>query len=255
MHKTSDEEINKRIGEIRYNNQGYRMKIINYRLYTDIDVIFDDGYICNTSYGHFKEGKVKDLMSPSVYGKGIIGEINIKGREKIKAAWLGIMQRSFSECHKTSYPTYKNVTSCDEWLYFPNFVRWVESQNNWEIIKNYKWQVDKDILYKNNLIYTPDKCVLVTNNVNSLFVKKDRNRGNYPIGVTKRKSRYSSCCRNPYGKPIEHHGFKTPEDAFYQYKKDKESVIKKVADDEYSKGKITKKCYEAMINYEVSIND
>lgn len=49
MHKTSDEEINKRIGEIRYNNQGYRMKIINYRLHTDIDVIFDDGYICNTS--------------------------------------------------------------------------------------------------------------------------------------------------------------------------------------------------------------
>ena len=66
---------------------------------------------------------------------------------------------------------------------------------------------------------------------------------------------YHPYCRNPYGKPIAHHGFKTPEDAFYQYKKDKESVIKKVADDEYSKGKITKKCYEAMINYEVSIND
>lgn len=38
-------------------------------------------------------------------------------------------------------------------------------------------------------------------------------------------------------------------------KKHKEEIIKRVAEDEYSKGRITKICYDAMMNYEVEITD
>ena len=36
-----------------------------------------------------------------------------------------------------------------------------------------------------------------------------------------------------------------------EYKKYKEDYIKQIADEEYSVGNITKKCYEAMMNYKV----
>lgn len=168
-----------------------------------------------------------------------------------------MLQRCYSEKHKISYPTYTDVTCCDEWLYLPNFIEWLHDQENWKVISKLKWQVDKDIIEKNNKIYCSDKCCLVTNNINSLFVKKDVNRGKYPIGVHlhKKNNSFSCGCRNPYGKDITHHGFKTAKEAFYQYKKDKEMIIKEVAEKEYDNGVITKKCYEAMMNYEVLITD
>ena len=49
--------------------------------------------------------------------------------------------------------------------------------------------------------------------------------------------------------------YNTVEEAFNAYKSTKESIIKQVAQEEYSKGNITKQCYEAMINYQVKITD
>ena len=49
--------------------------------------------------------------------------------------------------------------------------------------------------------------------------------------------------------------YSTPERAFQAYKSYKEDVIKQVAEVEYRVGNITKECYEAMMNYEVEIDD
>ena len=49
--------------------------------------------------------------------------------------------------------------------------------------------------------------------------------------------------------------YKTPEKAFEMYKIYKEEYIKQVAQEEYDKGNITKKCYDAMMSYEVEITD
>ena len=48
-----------RIGEIKYNNHGLRMRIIEYRNTSDIDVIFDDGTVReHVSYGSFVRGTI-----------------------------------------------------------------------------------------------------------------------------------------------------------------------------------------------------
>jgi hypothetical protein len=64
-------------------------------------------------------------------------------------------------------------------------------------------------------------------------------------------------CRNPFlDKAEEIDLYSTPENAFYQgYKPYKEDIIKRVAQIEYDNENITKECYEAMINYEVEIDD
>ena len=82
--------------------------------------------------------------------------------------------------------------------------------------------------------------------------------GEFPIGVYK--------CKNNKNKPYQAHikykddknhtflgSFETVEEAFNCYKKAKENEIKRMAD--YYKDKIPNKLYNALYNWEVSIND
>jgi hypothetical protein len=67
---------------------------------------------------------------------------------------------------------------------------------------------------------------------------------------------FSACCHNPFTNKAEKLGvYQTINEAFHAYKRYKEYLIKSVAQIEYNKGNITKKCYEAMMNYEVEITD
>ena len=58
-----------------------------------------------------------------------------------------------------------------------------------------------------------------------------------------------------YGKPKKLGTYITKDDAFLAYKKSKESYIKEVAQKYYNEGKITKKVFYALMNYEVEITD
>lgn len=170
-----------------------------------------------------------------------------------------MLQRCFYKKEKQREPTYKDATCCQEWLYYPNFHEWLHSQENFDKWYNgEQWAVDKDIFMKGNKTYSPDTCCLVPYNVNNLFTKHDNARGIYPIGVHwhSRDNMFTAQCMNPFTKKRKFLGYhETINDAFQAYKKYKESIIKQVADVEYSKRNITKKCYDAMMNYEVEITD
>ena len=95
-----------------------------------------------------------------------------------------MINRCFYEKIKEEHPTYKNVTCSEEWLLFENFYEWLHLQENFDKWYNEdKWCLDKDILVKGNKIYSPKTCCLVPQNVNTLFTKKNANRGKLPIGV------------------------------------------------------------------------
>lgn len=159
-----------------------------------------------------------------------------------------MLERCYSkEFHKT-HPTYKDCEVCEEWLNFQNFATWYI--DNYYVVENQTMCLDKDILYKGNKIYSPDTCIFVPQEINTLFVKRNKSRGKYPIGVyySKEKNKY----RSMLGKT--HLGyFDTPEGAFNVYKKAKERHIKEIAD-KY-KCDIPKKLYEAMYEYKVDIID
>ena len=171
--------------------------------------------------------------------------------------WHSMLQRCFDLTYKEKRPAYKPVTCCDEWLLFENYYEWLHSQENFEQWYNGKrWAVDKDILNKGNKIYSSENCCLIPQNVNCLFLKRESERGKYPIGVQYTESGYLAKCRNPFlDKAVELGYYSTPEKAFEVYKKYKESIIKQVAEVEYSNGNITKECYKAMMNYKVEITD
>jgi hypothetical protein len=115
--------------------------------------------------------------------------------------------------------------------------------------------LDKDILIKGNKVYSPETCIFIPSEINTLFVKNDVNRGEFPIGVTfnKENNNYLSHCNNGHRKIIHLGTFNNIEDAFKVYKEYKEKIIKQIAE-EY-KSKIPEKIYNAMINYDVEITD
>lgn len=254
-----------RTGETRLNNFGSQMIIVEYRMSKDMNVYFPeyDWTAESVEYGQFKKGNVKCPYEKRVYGHGYLGEGKHKASENSKGtkcydAWWHMLGRCYNPKYHEKEPTYKGCTVSKEWLNFQNFAEWY--YNNYYEIEGQQMALDKDILVKGNKIYSSDTCVFVPQNINMLFVKCDKSRGNLPIGVyyKKRTGKFQAYCsvynfEENKSEKIHLGYYDTPEKAFEVYKQFKEQNIKEVA--EYYKGKIPKKLYDAMCGYEVDIDD
>ncbi len=257
-----------RVGLEKYNNQGCLMKVIDYKISKDVTIEFQDKYKTQikTYWRAFENGEIKNPYHPTVCGVGITGNKypaceNSKDSKEYKA-WCEMIRRCYDETLKNKYPTYQNTTCCEEWLLYENFYEWLHKQENFDRWYNgNRWAIDKDILIKGNKIYSPDACCLVPQNVNALFTKSNAQRGILPIGVSKNNQNSMYRAITIYGKDnnkskATSYNYPTPGDAFYLgYKPAKEAYIKRIAKEEYDKGNITEKCYNAMMNYEVEITD
>jgi hypothetical protein len=153
-------------------------------------------------------------------------------------------------------PTYKGCTVDESWHNFQNFAAWYDK--NFYEIDGERMELEKDILIKGNKVYSPETCVFAPHSINSLFVKGNSIRGEFPIGVYRhtQTNKYIAQCKislNGVKKTINLGIYETPERAFIAYKSYKENLIKQKA--ENYKDKIPSKLYEAMINYKVEITD
>ncbi len=250
----------KRIGEVGYNNLGSKMTIIDYFNKNNIIVQFEDGYITQARYSNFKRHHVGNPYDKSVCGVGYLGEGTYKAvinrkRTLFYMMWGSMLLRCYDRTSQKNYSSYKDCSVCEEWKNYQNFAKWCEE--NFYQLENFKMQLDKDILMKNNKMYSPETCIFVPQFINSLFTKTDINRGKYPIGVYEIKNvkilKYGAQCNNGKKKQIRLGAFSTPEEAFYAYKEYKENLIKQIAD-QY-KNQIPQKLYDALYRYEVEITD
>lgn len=232
-------------------NEGYEVTIIGYDNSNNCTIMFDDDkntVISGVSHYVVKEGKVKNLNKKSVYGTGYfgIGKYTSKGRSLDYYTWKDTLRRCYSLNQQKKQPTYRGVLMSEEWHNFQNFGAWFEQNNNPSTMKG--WQLDKDILVKDNKVYSAETCCFVPQEINNLFTKGKKCRGDYPIGVIKRgENRFEASTRKSLG------CFKTPNEAYEVYKAAKEKYIKEVANK--WKDLIDPRVYKAMYNYEVEITD
>jgi hypothetical protein len=121
------------------------------------------------------------------------GKTRILGRCNYYAKWADMIKRCYNQRELEKYPTYKGCIVCEEWRYFSNFIKWVNSQPNRE------WgqcHLDKDLLIKGNKIYSPETCVFVSPSINS-FMLTTKRKTNTLIGVSlSKEGRYVATCRN-----------------------------------------------------------
>lgn len=93
-------------------------------------------------------------------------------------------------------------------------------------------QIDKDILFMNNKVYSPSTCVFVTQAVNLFVVDRKLHRGEWPIGVhfDKYSSKFKAECNNPFTKKSENLGrFTDPDSAHQAWLKRKLELAKMLA--------------------------
>ena len=143
--------------------------------------------------------------------------------------WKNMIARCYSKSCLEKYPNYIGCSVCEEWLIFSNFKSWMETQD-WE-----GKQLDKDLLVYKNKVYSPETCVFIAPSINSFLVKRDKTRGDYPLGVSYRTNpKMVNPSKHPYRATISNRGKKlliglylTPEEAHKAWQKAK---IKKAQD-------------------------
>ena len=213
------------------------------------------GYETTTKASNVIAGSVKDRLLPTVHGIGITGDsqVRVDGKHtKEYRLWNNMLKRCYSVGCQKVRPTYIDCSVSENFRYLQYFKEWCNNQIGFNSVdeKGKPFALDKDILVKGNRVYNEDVCVFVPQEVNLLFTKRDKSRGEYPIGVSFHKSRgmLTATLNNKY---LGY--FNTAEQAFQVYKTAKEAYIKEVANK--WKDKIDPKVYEALMNYEVHIDD
>lgn len=101
--------------------------------------------------------------------------------------WKNMIKRCYCEKYQERRPTYKNCTVCEEWLTFSNFEKWFKE--NYYELDNEKVCLDKDLLIKENKIYSPHTCMFIPNRINCLFLRNKNINKKLPIGVGTRNSK------------------------------------------------------------------
>lgn len=244
-----------RLGEENINTFGSKMIIVNYYNYNNIDIYFPefDWIYYHSSYKEFLNGHVKCPYEPRYHNIGFLGEgiHNIMESENIKSKSFIVWYSMLNRCYSGKFSAYKDCSVCKEWLNYQNFADWF--YENYYNVGDEVMCLDKDIIEKNNKVYGPNTCVFVPQKINTLFIKSNKIRGDYPIGVIYKDGKYLSRCKNGNNKKVYLGIFNTVNEAFNMYKDFKERLIKQIAD-EY-KELIPDNLYRAMYNYKVEIND
>ena len=172
----------------------------------------------------------------------------------------GVWVNMLSRCNPKFWvrcPTYSGTTCSENFKLYSFFYEWCQTQvgfgNTDE--RGMAWNLDKDLLIKSNKIYSEDTCVFLPQKINKLLTKSLAARGNYPVGVCfhKRDKRFAVKCNNGNVNQKYLGNFNTAEEAFQAYRAFKEAYIKEVAN-EY-RTQLDPRAYEALLNYEVNIND
>lgn len=189
-------------------------------------------------------------MKPTMCGIGYHGSEEINYQSKAYLRWHDMMNRCYNEKFHERQSQYKGFTVCEEWHNFRNFEIWY-IENTYG---NESLDLDKDILFKGNTVYSPETCCLVPHFINTLFVNTRNGRGDYPVGVffDIDKEKYRAAM-SFMGRQIKLGTFDTDKEAFARYKEYKEDFIQDIA--EQNRGKIPFKVYEAMMNWKIEITD
>ena len=125
---------------------------------------------------------------------------------------------------------YQDCSVCPEWRYFMDFRAWMMMQD-WK-----GKQLDKDLLVPGNKIYSPDTCIFVTSQLNTLLNNRRNDRGEWPLGVSwhkQHKKFRATCGINGKSKHLGY--FDTSEEASHAYIKAKYSHILNIASQQSDK--------------------
>lgn len=236
--------------KIYVSSKGQKFKIINYVNSVNIDIKFDDDTIVYGKHmSSIKSGKVTNPNFPSICKFGYIGlgKYTQTNNSKFYKIWASMLSRCYDNRVHKLYPKYTDCTVDEKWHNFQVFAEWCANNYTEGFV------LDKDILVKGNKIYGPATCCFIPAEINLLFTKSEKTRGNCPIGVTETKNLQYCAKMNKFGKSINLGTFNTIERAFNMYKINKEFYYQQMANK--FKNVLPEHVYKSIINYKIEITD
>ena len=240
-----------KVGDTGYLKDDTMWEIIEYHNYSKIKVkiLTDPAWETTVNGGNLVSGSIKNRGKPSLFGVGILGDVEVNCYDMSYKSWTGMIKRVYNPHTEQMAITYKDCTVVNDWLRFENYLKWFEQQK-----VQPKWQLDKDLLVPGNKIYGPDTCIFLPREINTFLTNRYNHRGLWPVGVTyhERLNKWQASC-NVHGKSEYLGVFTSPEEAFATYKVRKEQVAKELA--EMWKDRIDIKAYDALMKFEVHITD
>lgn len=171
-------------------------------------------------------------------------------RTKEYMLWVSMLARCYNAKYKLSQPTYEGCSVSDNFKDFQYFADWCQAQTGFG---SPDFQLDKDLLVRDNKVYSESTCVFIPRAVNVLFTRRAAKRGKFPIGVSASGSKCMANFNSGGGRLKYLGTFNTPEDAFHAYKAAKEGLVKQCA--EQYRDQIDERAYAALKAYEVRITD
>ena len=222
--------------------------VLEYHSVRDVIIKFlNTGNVRKTATSELRKGEIRDNEAFPVYSVGIMDVPNEARRNvpipKEYSIWNGVRQRCYNENIRHLTPSYQEAEMSENFKRYSYFKEWYHKQIGSD---QEGWHLDKDILSKDNKVYSEDTCCFVPPEINCA--------GQFPQGVIYNSTKTRYRARIQRSNKWESLGtYNTPEEAFYAYKPVKEAYIKSLA--EKWKDQIDPRVYEALMNWEVNIDD
>ena len=107
----------------------------------------------------------------------INGKYKVVWRCPFYVRWKNMLSRCYDSSYHKNGETYIGCIVDEPWKTFSVFKRWMKTQD-WE-----GKDLDKDLLFPTNTIYSPTTCVFISRQIN-VFIATDRKSiGGHPTGV------------------------------------------------------------------------
>jgi hypothetical protein len=232
------------IGKTFKNSLGLEYEVVTIDSYYSVTVRFNTtGYTTKARLDHVKRGAVRDRYNRETFGVGYLGDITDGDRYKaLKSKWSGMMTRCYDENYHIKKPTYIGCNVSDYFQNFSNFYQWAKSQIGFD---QDGWELDKDILVRNNKTYSEDTCCFIPREINLAIVNSTSESG---LRLCKRSGKYQVRV-NKFG--ISHSfGYHESKDkALGIYSNEKRKYLREIA--EKWKEDIDPRVYQSLLNWKL----
>jgi hypothetical protein len=190
-------------------------------------------------------------MTKLIYGVGCNSGGKHKASKNNKVtkayhAWYDMIGRCYCPKLQSKNPSYKGCSVTTDWHDFQDFAEWYYGHE----YSDMGYDLDKDLLYPKNKIYSPTTCCFAPKALNVLLIDRKSTRGEYPQGI------YFSKDRGKYQAQISINGkqknlgrFDCQHEAYRTYKIAKEAYVKVMAIE--WQGRISDDLFTALMNWQL----
>jgi hypothetical protein len=228
-------------------NQGGNCVVLEFINYKKVIVEFI-GYEGKTyikNIAELRNGKFRNPFKPVIFGVGFSGLGVFNSSCRVYSRWTGMMKRCYSKDFQDKHPSYVGCSVHPDWHNFQVFAKWYVEHEFYE----YNYQIDKDILFKGNKVYSAKTCCLVPVELNSLIATITQKVGELPVGVTKTKFNTYNASVKISGKNKSLGTYKNVDEALSAYKGAKEKHIYQTV--VKWKGMIEHKAYRELVMWSI----